>query len=80
MACFLEHFVQLISHVFPKCKAIRLYDHATPDSGIVGKAAFYYKIIVPLGVIFLPGCNNFAHTFKWECTFINALTAKCGIL
>ena len=61
MPCFLEHLVKYTLHFFPNCISVWFDDHTSPYCGTLRQICFYYKIVIPLRVVFRPLGNLFCH-------------------
>ena len=61
MPGILEHAVELIAHVFPEGKAVRLDDHAAAHGGVIRQSPLEDQVVIPLCMIRLTGCDLFTH-------------------
>lgn len=68
-AGLLEHRVKGVLHLLPDCIAIRLYDHTSPDGGLLRQVCLHHQIVVPLRIVLRPFCHFLCHIFL--AVFVN---------
>ena len=61
MSRIFKHFIQLVTHIFPQCITVGLYNHTTTYSRVICQLAFHHKFIVPFRIVVSSFCKFFAH-------------------